>query len=128
IVWSNRGAHSSRTCEIKLSPFEDDAAQTHVAIDCKGGSMADGAAAGMTHRLHRESQIERIDSTLTGRPFDRTRAGSTSARWPGDGVDGSYGTAVKTAIKMDHEMREMQAQSRDDSELVIQDYDPYAEQ
>jgi hypothetical protein len=64
----------------------------------------------MVHNMARNQNIERIDAALTGREYDKDRAGSTSSRWPGDGVDGSYATAVKKAHEMDAEVRKMQQQ------------------
>lgn len=115
LTWKRRTSHSSQTCEIQLAPFEGDAARTHVAIDCNLNAPSAGAAQGINHRLAREANIERIDAALTGRPFDADRAGSTSARWPGDGVDGSYATAASTAIKMDADTRRMQQQASEEA-------------
>ncbi len=112
VTWHTRGSHVGRSCELALAPFEGNAAQTHVTVTCQGGGAGEGAASGMAHNMHRDGVIERVDATLTGRAYDSARAGSTASRWPSDGVDGSYGTAVATAIEMDREVREMQAASR----------------
>ena len=65
-----------------------------------------GAAAGMVHNMMRNAYIERVDATLTGRPFDKQLAvGSTASGWPDDGIDGSLATAQVKALKMDAEMR-----------------------
>ena len=62
----------------------------------------------MVHNMLRNEYIERVDATLTGRPYDKQLAmGATAARWPGDGVDGSMTTAVATAIKMDADMHKL---------------------
>ncbi len=111
IYWSGSGAHASRKCTLQLQPFEGDAARTHVTVDCKGGSMSDGAAAGMAHNMHRNQVIELVDATLTGRAYDPSNVGEIASRWPGDGVDGSLGTAMGNAIEMDREMRSMQAEA-----------------
>lgn len=111
VTWITQGSHVYRECTLQLGPFEDDAARTKVTVQCGGGGAGEGAAAGMAHNLHRNNVIERIDATLTGRPYDLGRAGATASRWPGDGVDGSFRTAAKTAIEMDREVREMQASS-----------------
>ena len=111
VTWRTRASHVSRSCDLKLAPFDGDAARTHITVTCNGGGAGEGAAAGMAHNIYRDSVIERIDATLTGRPFDSARAVSTSSRWPSDGVDGSYGTAVATALEMDREVREMQAEA-----------------
>lgn len=102
ITWNE----SAMSCNVALAPLPDDAAQTHVAVTCDGGAGAGaGAAAGFAHNLRRNEVIEKIDATLTGRAADPKRIGSTAYRWPGDGVDGSYGTMVKSAIEMDAEQR-----------------------
>ncbi|MWV28297.1 hypothetical protein [Aurantiacibacter rhizosphaerae] len=112
VTWRTRGSHVGRACDLALAPFEGDAARTHVTVTCQGGGAGEGAAAGMAHNMHRDNVIERLDARLTGRAFDSARVGSTASRWPSDGVDGSYGTAVSKAIEMDREVREMQAESR----------------
>jgi hypothetical protein len=110
LTWKRSTSHFGQTCNIKLTPVEGDAERTHVAIKCNTGSAPAGAAIGMVHNMARNQNIERIDAALTGREYDKDRAGSTSSRWPGDGVDGSYATAVKKAHEMDAEMRKMQQQ------------------
>lgn len=104
ITWSAGGSMSGHACTMQLKKVDD--SHTHVTVDCKGGSASSGAAAGMEHALIRNRVIEMVDATLTGRTFDPARAGGiTAARWPGDGVDGSYAGAVSAAIKMDSDMR-----------------------
>jgi hypothetical protein len=110
VTWTTTGSHVNRSCELKLAPFEGDAERTHVTVKCAGGGAGEGAAAGMAHNLHRNNIIERVDATLTGRPYDQQRAGSTASRWPGDGVDGSLGKAMGDALEMDRQMKEMKAE------------------
>ena len=113
VYWTTQGSHVRQKCDLMLAPLPDDAGKTHVTVHCAGGSASAGAAAGMLHNSMRNTVIERVDATLTGRPFDKSRAGETASRWPGDGVDGSYGTAVNTALKMDAEVRKMQRDSQE---------------
>lgn len=108
VFWGISGSHTRRQCDIQLTPFEGDAARTHVAIACQGGGAGEGAAAGIAHNMVRNRMIERIDATLTGREYDVTRVGASSSRWPGDGVDGSLGTAAGKALEMNAEMNKMQ--------------------
>ncbi len=119
VTWTQQGDMARFECAIDLAPLPDDAAKTHVKVTCEGGGAGDGAAAGMVHNMHRNGVIERIDATLTGRPFDRAKIGSTASRWPGDGVDGSLATAQKEALQMSHDMakmeREMKAQAASDA-------------
>ena len=108
VTWISQGDMSHRECDLDLRPWEEDAAQTHVTVTCKGGGAGEGAAAGMAHNLFRNGIIERVDATLTGRAYDKQlAAGATAYRWPGDGVDGSLGKAAGDALKMDAEMRKM---------------------
>jgi hypothetical protein len=110
LTWKRSTAHFGQACTIKLAPFEGDANRTHVAIKCDTGSAPAGAAIGMVHNMARNQNIERIDAALTGRAYDKDRVASTSSRWPDDGVDGSYATALKKAHEMDAEMRKLQQQ------------------
>ena len=111
VTWRTSGSHSRRECALQLAPFEGDASRTHITVTCQGGGAGEGAAAGMAHNMHRNRVIERVDATLTGRPFDPQRVGSTASRWPGDGVDGSYAGAVNSAMQMDMEMKKMEAEA-----------------
>lgn len=114
VHWTSTAPHSARECTLKLARHQSDAAKTHVSVTCRGGSLSDGAAAGMAHNLFRNAIIEKLDSTLNGRPFDPRRSmGATAASWPDDGVDGSYGTAVKQAIRMQNDFAEMDRRSRE---------------
>lgn len=111
IYWSLTGSHVARKCEISLVPADGDEARTHVSVNCRGGAPSDGAAQGITHNYHRNAVIERIDATLTGRPFDASRAAETAFLWPDDGVEGGYVSAAKKAVEMDREMRQMGSES-----------------
>ena len=119
VVWLQQGDMARYECAIDLAALPDNAAKTHVTVTCSGGGAGDGAAAGMVHNMHRNGVIERIDATLTGRPFDSDKIGSTASRWPGDGVDGSLATAQKEALQMSADMakmeRDMQAQAKSDA-------------
>ncbi len=116
IFWTTQTSHSGRQCRINLAPFEGDDSKTHISINCKGGGAGDGAAAGMAHNMARDRMIERIDSLLTDREFDAARAGATAARWPGDGVDGSMGTAMKKSLEMNSEMNKMAAEMQEEAQ------------
>ena len=106
VTWVHHGDMAHYECDMDLHPWSEDAAQTHVTVTCKGGGAGDGAAAGMAHNMFRNGIIERVDATLTGRPYDKQLAmGATAYRWPGDGVDGSLGKATGDALKMDAAMR-----------------------
>ena len=125
VVWSAGGSMASFRCELGLAPVEKKPDQTHVTVNCNGGSASDGAAAGMVHNMMRNRVIEMVDATLNDRPFDAYRAkGETASRWPGDGVDGSLGTAVGEALKMDAQVRQMQMQSERDRASGHSDYRP----
>jgi hypothetical protein len=108
VTWIRKGDMSYQECKLDLAPLPEDAAQTHVTVTCEGGGVGDGAAAGMVHNLMRDMVIERVDATLTNRPYDKQRASATASLWPGDGVDGSLATAQAEALKMDSEMHKLQ--------------------
>jgi hypothetical protein len=114
LIWSEHGDMAALRCELALAPLPDDAKQTHVTVNCQGGGAGEGAAAGMVHNMQRNRVIEHVDAALTGRPFDPKRIESTASGWPGDGVDGSFTTAVSTAIKMDAETRQMEREMKRD--------------
>lgn len=104
VTWAAGGAHAAYACRLGLKKV--DAAHTHVAVNCEGGSPSSGAAAGLEHTMVRNRVIEMVDATLTGRAFNPQLAGGTTAwRWPDDGVDGSYANAAAGAIQMDAQMR-----------------------
>ena len=111
VYWNAGGNH----CEAEITP---DGGKSRIMAFCGGGSASDGAAAGMVSGMHRRALIEHIDAALDGRAFDPRKAqGETAARWPSDArqPDGSYGTMVGDALKMDRDMhkaiREMDKES-----------------
>ncbi len=111
VSWNGTTSHANRTCKIGLAPWAEDAGQTKVTVNCSGGAVSDGAAAGMAHKFFRFAVIEKVDSTLVGRPYDEARShGSTAAGWPGDGVDGSLATAQSNAIGMMQDAAKAQRQ------------------
>ncbi|MEO7410809.1 MAG: hypothetical protein ABIU10_05755 [Sphingomicrobium sp.] len=110
VYWNGTGGtFASVHCEAEITP--EGAAKSRVMAFCNGGSMSDGAAAGMVSGMQRRALIEHIDAALKGRAFDpRLALGATAARWPTDAKqpDGSYGSAVAGALKMDRDMNKMQ--------------------
>ena len=79
-----------------------------------GGSMSDGAAAGMVSGMQRKALIEHIDATLLKCPFDvKLAQGPTASGWPSDArqPDGSLGTATGEALKMERDMHKMMRQA-----------------
>lgn len=106
VYWRASGSHAAIRCQADLTPEGN---QTKIAAYCDGGAAGSGAATGMLMGMKRKRLIEHIDSTLEGRPYDSQLAlGSTAALWPADvrQPDGSFGTAVNDAIKMDRDMRQ----------------------
>lgn len=107
IYWNGSGGtFASSQCEAEITP--EGADKSRIMAFCKGGSMSDGAAAGMVSGMQRKALIEHIDATLTGRPFDVELArGSTASGWPSDArqPDGSYGTMVGDALKMEQDIK-----------------------
>jgi hypothetical protein len=113
VIWTN-----AQRCVIDLKPAPKDADETLVAVNCNGGaSLSDGAASGMVHNMMRSRTLEMVDATLTGRVFENGKVGSIAARWPGDGVDGSMGTAMGQALKMSSEMGKMEREMKHDAEM-----------
>lgn len=109
VNWNASGTSSSTHCEADITA--EGASKSRITAFCSGGGASDGAAAGMLSGMQRKALIEHIDSTLKGRAFDARMAnGETAARWPSDArqPDGSYGTMVAGALKMDHDMHQMQ--------------------
>ena len=106
ISWSGSGGtFASSQCEADLTP--EGADKVRVMAHCSGGSMSDGAAAGMVSGMQRKALIEHIDATLEKRPFDvRLAMGSTASGWPSDArqADGSLATATGQALEMDRDM------------------------
>lgn len=109
IYWNGSGGtFASSHCEADITPEGPD--KSRIMAYCGGGSLSDGAAAGMVSGLQRKALIEHIDATLEGRPFDvKLAMGTTAAGWPSDArqADGSLGTAVGDALKMEREMKKM---------------------
>lgn len=106
VYWRASGSHAAIRCQADLTPEGN---KTSIAAYCDGGAAGSGAAAGILMGMKRKRLIEHIDSTLEGRPYDNQLAqGSTAALWPADvrQPDGSFGTAVNDAIKMDRDMRQ----------------------
>lgn len=118
VTWEQHGSFAAFSCNIHLDPLPDNAAKTKVAVNCDGGSAASGASEGMLHAMIRNEYIERVDATLNGRAFSKELAqGATASRWPGDGVDGSIGTAVGKAVQMQADVaREQNRVSQEVSE------------
>lgn len=114
VTWAQQGDFATFSCKMHLSPLPDDLQKTKVAVNCQGGSMAAGAAEGMVHAMMRNEYIERLDATLKGRPFDKQLAlGATASRWPGDGVDGSLGTAINSSVQMQGDIARLQGNPND---------------
>ena len=107
ITWNASGSHASRRCEATIAPEGTD--QSRLTAFCDGGGAGDGAAAGMVSGMNRKALIEHIDATLDKRPYDaRMAQGSTASGWPSDArqADGSYGTAVGDALKMERDIKQ----------------------
>jgi len=69
IYWNGSGGtFATSQCEAEITP--EGADKSRIMAFCNGGSMSDGAAAGMVSGMQRKALIEHIDATLTGRPFD----------------------------------------------------------
>jgi hypothetical protein len=110
VTWAAGGTYAVHSCVLGLKKVDE--THTHVAVDCKGNSPSSGAAGGMEHAMIRNRVIEMVDATLTGRVFNPAYAnGVTAARWPGDGVDGSYAGAVSEALRMDADTRREQREA-----------------
>jgi len=108
VYWNASGTFSSNHCEAEVTP---EGSKSRITAFCNGGGASDGAAAGMVSGMERRALIEHIDATLKGRAFDPRKAnGETAARWPSDArqPDGSYGTMVGDALKMEHDIRKME--------------------
>lgn len=110
VYWNGTGGtFASVHCEAEVTP--EGAAKSRIMAFCNGGGAGDGAAAGMLSGMQRRALIEHIDATLTNRPFDTAKSlGATASRWPSDAhqPDGSYGTMVAGALKMDRDMHNME--------------------
>jgi hypothetical protein len=97
VTWATDGAHSYYECTAWLTP--EGLGQTSVNVGCSDANApAKFALAkalkselvgstfappnGDQHRRARNRYIELVDSTLSGRPFDHTRAKSQVMGWP----------------------------------------------
>ncbi len=108
VYWNASGSHAMRHCEANIAP--EGAEKSRLTAFCGGGGAGEGAAAGMVSGMARRALIEHIDAALEKRPFDVQLAqGSTASGWPSDArqADGSYGSAVGDALKMEREMHKM---------------------
>ncbi len=123
IYWNGSGGtFASSRCEAEITPEGSD--QSRIMAHCNGGSMSDGAAAGMVSGMQRKALIEHIDAALEGRPFDvKLAQGSTASGWPSDArqPDGSYGTAVVGALKMEQEIKQLDRDMKKDIEQMKAD-------
>ena len=107
IYWNASGSHAAVHCEANIAP--EGAGQSRLTAYCGGGGAGDGAAAGMVSAMHRKALIEHIDATLDKRSYDAHLAqGSTASGWPSDArqTDGSYGSAVGGALKMESDIKQ----------------------
>ncbi len=108
VYWNASGAHAGIRCEANITP--EGADKSRLTAYCGGGAAGSGAAAGMLMAMKRKALIEHIDATLEKRPFDAKLAqGSTASGWPSDArqADGSLGTAMGEAVKMERDMNKM---------------------
>ena len=118
IYWNASGTFSSNHCEAEITP--EGTTKSRIMAFCEGGGASDGAAAGMLMGMHRRALIEHIDAALNGRAFDKYKAkGATAARWPSDArqPDGSYGTMVGDALKMERDIHKMQRDLAKESQV-----------
>ena len=124
IYWNASGSHAAKHCEATITPEGSD--KSRLTAFCNGGGAGDGAAAGLVSGMDRKALIEHIDATLDKRPFDvRLAQGSTASGWPSDArqPDGSYGTMVGDALKMEREINQMnrdmkQYEAKADAEMA----------
>jgi hypothetical protein len=102
-VYLNVG--DTRFCTISLTPEKE--SSTEINVSCE--NYGEGAMAGMTGRMRRNVLIERIDSTLKNRPYNKDLAlGGSAAGWPADTVQhGNLMDAQAKALEMDAETRRM---------------------
>ena len=119
VFWNGSGGtFATSHCEAEITP--EGASKSRINAFCSGGGAGEGAAAGMVSGMQRRALIEHIDSTLKGRAFDRRMAqGETAARWPSDArqPDGSYGTMVGDALKMEHDIHKMERDLAKESQV-----------
>ena len=114
LTWRSVSNIGLRECELKLAPYEGDAARTHIAVTCGGDA---GAEPSFSNHMFRNHVIEQLDATLTGRTFDKGKIGETSQRWPSDGVDASMGGVIREANKIQAEHAQSMSEIRDDAEM-----------
>jgi hypothetical protein len=108
VYWNASGSHAGIRCEANITPEGTD--KSRLTAYCGGGAAGAGAAAGMLMAMKRKALIEHIDATLDKRPYDvKLAQGSTASGWPADArqADGSLGTAMGDALKMEREMKQM---------------------
>lgn len=108
IYWNASGSHAAIHCEANITP--EGADKSRLTAFCGGGGAGSGAAGGMLSAMNRKALIEHIDAALDKRPYDvRLAQGSTAAGWPSDArqADGSLGTAMGDALKMERDMKKM---------------------
>jgi hypothetical protein len=116
VMWSTRGSHVALDCKAHLIAV--DANTTKIIPECEGGSASDGAAAGMVMNMSVNAFIERIDSVMTDRPYDKKLAmGSTAASWPKQEIaNADLFSAQNEALKMQAEMQAQMAEMESSSE------------
>jgi hypothetical protein len=108
VYWNASGSHAGIRCEANITP--EGADKSRLTAYCGGGAAGSGAAAGMLMAMKRKALIEHIDATLDKRPYDvKLAQGSTASGWPSDArqADGSLGTAMGEAVKMESDMKKM---------------------
>ncbi|MES2904699.1 MAG: hypothetical protein V4696_10980 [Pseudomonadota bacterium] len=108
VYWNASGSHAAIRCEANITP--EGADKSRLTAFCGGGGAGSGAAAGMLSAMNRKALIEHIDATLDKRAYDvKLAQGSTASGWPSDArqADGSLGTAMGDAMKMEREMKKM---------------------
>jgi hypothetical protein len=115
VMWSTRGSHVAFDCKAHLIPV--DASNTKIIPVCEGGGAGEGAAAGMAMNMRVNAFIERIDSVMTDRAYNKDLAmGSTAAGWPKQEIENAdIFSAQNEALKMQAEMQAMAAESESDS-------------
>jgi hypothetical protein len=104
-------------CVANLSAV--DTARTRVAVSCNGVGQMPGWIA----KQARADVIEKIDSTLRGRPYDKKNAPLTASRYPADVVKHAgfaqefgqaYAGSVKQAFETQREIAQMERELREE--------------
>lgn len=119
VYWNASGSHAGIRCEANIAPEGSD--KSRLTAYCDGGAAGSGAAAGMLMAMKRKALIEHIDATLDKRPFDvKLAQGSTASGWPSDArqPDGTLGTAMGDALKMERDMKKMMREAEVQSEAA----------